>query len=326
MRPIDPELARRLDSLPDLRLDGTDLDRGIDRARRSLADYVAVLPPLRLEDVELRVATVPGPGGGADIPVRVFAPTDRTGTPSPDRPVIIDLHGGGFVMGSADMDDRRSAALARWLGAVIISVDYRLAPEAPYPAAVDDCLTVLRWLDGAVEQWGGDPRRVCLLGDSAGAGLAATMALRLRDGEGPRLHAMALLEPALHDTTAQSSEPDLDGPLWTRGYAAISWAAYLLTVRPDGHSVPGRALDVAGLPPTYLTVNEVDVLRTEGLDFADRLLEASVSTEVHVWAGAFHGFAMAGRSQLATLALASLRSWWMRVLELDDGVPDPRRR
>ncbi|WP_032389300.1 alpha/beta hydrolase [Rhodococcoides fascians] len=227
---------------------------------------------------------------GHTVSVRITGPATVTSGP---LPIVVEMHGGGFALGSAASNDASNAGLATALPCVVVAVDYRLAPEFPYPASVRDCVTAVRWAVDAAGSIGGDPGRIGLLGTSAGACLAACTALELRDSGGPRLAMQALIEPALDDRAdSPSMQQGVDAVFWNTGNAILSWQHYLGGRVPDGHTSPARRQDLESLPPTYLTVNELDPLRDQGIDYARRLLAAGTRVEFHCWPGAFHGFTM----------------------------------
>jgi acetyl esterase/lipase len=190
------------------------------------------------------------------------------------------------------LDDGANAAIAREVGVVVVSVDYRLAPEHPFPAAADDCYATLEWMYEEGSEVGVDPAHLAVLGSSAGGGLAATTALFARDRGGPRLAVQVLLEPELDDRLqTHSMRRGRHTVAWSSTLAALSWKYYLGGVgTPPLHAVPARTEDLSGLPPAYVSVNELDCLRDEGLEYAARLLQAEVPTEIHCWPGAFHSF------------------------------------
>ncbi|MEJ2869266.1 alpha/beta hydrolase [Actinomycetospora sp. OC33-EN08] len=270
----DPELAAALPTLPDLHI--ADLDTA--RARvRDLAARAPAPPPGAVEATE-----VEGPDGGT---VRVLVARPPRSGPVPG---LLLLHGGGFVMGAADMVAGQAAALAAALGALVVAPDYRLAPEHPYPAALDDCAAVLRWLAARPEV---DPARVALHGMSAGGGLAAALTLLCRDRGGPAVCFQVLDAPEVDDRLdTPSMRAFVDTPLWSRPDAELSWRHYLSGL--DGEvpvlAAPARATDLSGLPPAYVVLYENDPLRDEGLAYAAGLLAAGVGVELHLFPGTFH--------------------------------------
>jgi len=276
---VDHELAAVVPLIPDLPFDE------LDRTRRTLADLIGGLPA-DLSGVIVEDRLVPG---APDIPVRIFTPESLETEPVP---AVLDIHGGGFAVGTVALDDGPNADIVRETGFVVVSVGYRLAPEHPFPAPAEDCYTALCWLVDNADALGVDPRRVAVLGDSAGGGLAATTALLARDRGGPAVAMQVLIEPELDDrldTPSMLAGADTVG--WNNVQAVLSWRHYLGGAGADAYAAPARMADLAGLPPTYLTVNELDCLRDEGLEYARRLLAAGVSTELHCWPGTFHGFA-----------------------------------
>ncbi len=202
-------------------------------------------------------------------------------------PALLWIHGGGYVIGSAAQDDQLCRRFASELGATVASVDYRLAPENPYPVPLEDCYTALAWLVGLPSV---DPARVAIGGASAGGGLAAALALLARDrGEIP-LAAQLLVYPMLDDRTVDRD--DLDNPghrLWNQSSNKFGWACYLADADPDV-AVPARREDLSGLPPAWMGVGTLDLFHDEDLAYAERLRAAGVPCQVEVVSGAFHGF------------------------------------
>jgi acetyl esterase/lipase len=220
--------------------------------------------------------------------VRVHRPADL---PTP-APALLWIHGGGLVMGSAKQDDRACAAFAAEVGAVVAAVDYRLASQAVFPAALDDCYDALTWLHGNPDV---DPERLAIGGGSAGAGLAAALAQLVRDrGEiKPRLQ--LLVYPMLDDRTAARPDPDGDKRrLWDNTANRVGWSAYL--GRPAGSAdvsplaSPARAVDLSELAAAWIGVGSLDLFRDECVDYAERLRAAGVDCTLKVVDGAFHGF------------------------------------
>jgi acetyl esterase/lipase len=309
---VDPELAAALTLLPDLPFDR------LDETRATFDGLVAALPPVDLTGVLLEERTVPGPEGAPDVPVRLFRPEGG----GSGLPGVLDIHGGGFAIGRPVLDDPVNAEIVRQVGAVVASVDYRLAPETPYPGPAEDCFAALRWFAGSAAELGVDPARIAVLGDSAGGGLAATTALLARDRGGPALAMQALIEPELDDRLqTHSMVHGDDTAVWHRPNAVLSWRYYLGGAEADGYAAPARMADLSGLPRTYLTVNELDPLRDEGLEYAQRLLQAGVSTELHCWPAAFHGFVLVPTAAITQRALAGLMGALRRGLGVE--VPAP---
>ncbi len=246
----------------------------------------ATLPIVRLatrlmgrhtpDDVEVLTLT-------SGVGVRLYRPTG----PSRTGPALLWIHGGGYLIGSAAQDDQLCRRFARELGATVASVDYRLAPENPYPVPLEDCYTALAWLVGLPSV---DPARVAIGGASAGGGLAAALALLARDrGEIP-LAAQLLVYPMLDDRTVDRD--DLDNPghrLWNQSSNKFGWACYLADADPDV-AVPARRDDLSGLPPAWMGVGTLDLFHDEDLAYAERLRAAGVPCQVEVVSGAFHGF------------------------------------
>lgn len=225
------------------------------------------------------------PSGDQTIRCRVFRPADeRAGAPA-----LIHLHGGAFVAGSIEVEAAGAQRFAAELDAVVVSVDYRLAPEDPYPAGLEDVYTVLTWL--AAGAYGIDVDRIAVAGESAGGGLAAALALLARDRGGPHLVGQCLGSPMLdHRLDTPSMRAFDDTPIWSNADARRGWAHYLDAIEPvPSYASPSRAVDLAGLPPAYVAVCEFDPLRDEGIAYATRLVQAGVPTELHLYPGTFHG-------------------------------------
>ncbi len=296
---IDPELAAMIDVLPSI-----DLSDPV--AAREAFEQVLVAIKIDIPGVEtLQIDDrfVPGWEGDPDVPVRVYVPRSA----APPLPGIVMIHGGGFVIGSVEAEHAGAALMAIDSGAVVVSVEYRLAPEHPYPAGLHDCYAALAFLHAEADALGVDPGRVALCGASAGGGLAAATALLARDLGGPPVSFQMLQIPELDDRLeTPSMRAFVDSPLWNRPLAVQSWKAYLgdLSGARDvpAHAAPARATDLSGLPPAYVSTAENDPLRDEGITYALRLLQAGVSVELHQFPGTFHG------SALVTTAAVSRRA------------------
>ncbi len=276
---LDPDLVDLVVSLPDM---GGALD-DVPAARAMLEAFIPPGTPYGEDELVITDEIAPG---SPDVAVRVYRPREATGP----LPALLQIHGGGFCLGSVDLEHGGSVSLARRLGVIVVSVEYRLAPEHPHPAPVEDCYTALEYLT-TLE--GVDLDRVAVHGTSAGGALAAAVALMARDRVGPRLCFQSLNIPVLDDRLdTPSMRAFVDTPLWSRPQAEKSWELYLGGGQADQYAAPARAIDLSGLPPAYVVTCELDPLRDEGLAYAMRLLASGVSTEVHNVPGAFHGSTM----------------------------------
>lgn len=246
-----------------------------------LAQMTADLPPnpnVAIEDV-----AVPGPAG--DLALRVYRPA----TPAPSRPGIYFIHGGGMVLGNLDTDHLTAVMLCEAIGAVVVSVDYRLAPEHPYPAGPDDCFAGLQWMAAHADDLGFDPARLALYGGSAGGGLAIATALRARDEGGPAISYVMAPYPMIDDRNETASSLEIvDIGIWDRAGNIEAWEWYLGGQPADQYAAPARAEDLAGLPPHFIDVGDRDMFMDEDIAFAERLEAAGVPTELHVYPGAYH--------------------------------------
>jgi acetyl esterase len=243
--------------------------------------------PVDLPRVEDR--TIPGPGG--DIRVRIYWPAAGTGP----LPVFLFIHGGGFVIGSVESRDPQCRILCRDVRCIVVSVDYRLAPEHPYPAAPEDCWAALQWVHANAGELGGDASRIAVGGESAGGNLAAGLALRARDAGGPALAAQILVYPV----TDMFFEQDLPS------YALLDEDYFLnrdqmrwyydcyapgVTATDDPILSPCKADDLSGLPPAQIVTAEFDPLRDDGKRYGERLAKAGVPVDYVCMDGMIHGY------------------------------------
>ena len=294
---IDPELQEVVSLLP-----AFDLSDPVAARAGFEAMLVAMrgeIPGIEALDIEDRL--VPGWEGDPEVGVRIYRPKAK----GPAVPGILMIHGGGFIVGSVEAEHVGAALTAINTGAVVVSVEYRLAPEHAFPAALHDCFAALTHLAGGASELGVDTERIAVVGTSAGGGLSAATALMARDRGGPAICFQMLHIPELDDRLATPSmQAFVDSPVWNQPLAVASWRAYLgadvTEVSP--YAAPARAEDLSGLPPAYISTAENDPLRDEGILYALRLLQAGVSVELHQFPGTFHG------SALVTTAAISKRA------------------
>lgn len=291
---------------------------GLARQRRAMANVAAELrgpqllvplPPLRggrtlqvmrrmitrpstiADGVEMRTLTARA--NGSERRVLVYERPDRV------RPsgALLWIHGGGYVMGTPEVENEVCSRIALELGVLVVNVSYRLAPEHPFPAGLDDCYTALAWLHEQVDELGIDPDRVAIGGASAGGGMAASLAQMAHDRGGPAVSFQLLVYPMLDDRTVQRP---VDALVWNNRSNAFAWDAYLghPAGQPDERpwAVPARRADLAGLPPAWIGVGDIDLFHDEDVEYTRRLQEAGVHCELHVEPGMYHGAdAIAGK-------------------------------
>jgi acetyl esterase len=257
----------------------------VAEARANMGALLMAQPdPEKVGRVENR--TVPGPDG--EVPVRVYTPTGAG-----PHPVLVYFHGGGWVLCNLDTHDGTCRSLCNQAECIVVSVDYRLAPEHKFPAALEDCYAVTRWVSEHAQQLSGDARRIAIGGDSAGGNLTACVALAARERGGPRLVHQLLIYPvtdARFDTT--SYRDNAEGYFLTRGAMQWFWNHYLRGEADAANplAAPLRASDLSGLPPATVITAEYDPLRDEGESYARRLKEAGVPARLQRYDGVIHGF------------------------------------
>ncbi|GGV20687.1 esterase [Streptomyces filipinensis] len=316
--PLDPELAAALEQLGDAATPGFSLDE-LESARATGSELLGLLDVTFDGAFEAEDRTVPGPEGAPDISLLLCRPA-RAGSAAP-LPVLYHVHGGGMMLGTGRAGVDQPLAWARELGAVVVSVEYRLAPEHPHPAPVEDVYAGLLWTAGHAREIGGDPDRIVVVGASAGGGLAAALALLSRDRRGPRLLGQVLMAPMLDDRGESVSSRQLAGfGVWDRTANETAWTALLGDRRggPDvpPYAAPARAGDLSGLPPAYLDAGSAETFRDEVVAYASRIWQCGGEAELHVWPGAFHGFdALAPQAALSRAARAARLAWLRRLWE-----------
>jgi acetyl esterase/lipase len=291
---IDPQIRARLDQYRQLAgPDGLSGIRDIPERRRRQAELTALrAEPVNPEDVDVHDLSISHgvETQGEPVPLRVYRPR-ALNLPAP---CVYYIHGGGMVAGSVASDHAKIARLAQATSCVVVAVESRLAPENPYPAALDDCYGGLVGVSDRHRELGIDPDRIALYGSSAGGCLAAAVALLARDRRGPAIAYQMLVSPMLDDLSSTPSAMVNTGfGAWSREANIQSWQAWLGqdfgTDRISPYAAPARARDLAGLPPAYIDVGDLDLLRDEAVDFARRLSWAGVPIELHVYPGGVHG-------------------------------------
>jgi acetyl esterase/lipase len=312
--PFDPELGVFLTALRE-RGPFTLTTEMLPRMRMLETTEEALDEGLRSRGLERRTFTVPG-FEGAPINLAVIQRIGRTGRAA----CFYTMHGGGMMFGHylGNLDSYDSWLLEH--DVVLVSIDYRLAPEHPDPYPVEDCYAGLLWTAAHADLLGIDAGRIVLVGQSAGGGLAAGTALLARDRRGPALLGQILISPMLDDSDSTVSARQIDGVgVADRAMTRFGWTAYLGDRRGGDdvsvYAAPARATDLSGLPPTYLDCGTAEVFRDETVAYAGKLWAAGVSAELHTWAGGFHGFtSMAPGAALSRSATAGLADWTDRLL------------
>jgi acetyl esterase/lipase len=291
---LDPELVGPVRMMIKMRGGGLNFD-DIPAARAAGEQMMAAMKgqlPV-IEGVTAEDRNVPGPDNGPDVALRIYRPDNRTD----HLPAILWIHGGGYILGNIENDDFSARQMSLLAECIIVSVEYRLAPENPYPAPLEDCYAALKWLAKNADELGADPERIAIGGGSAGGGLAAGLALMSRDLGEVDVMFQFLIYPMIDDRNIIPASNTLpDTIFWTRESNRIGWRAYL-GCEPGGdgiscYAAASRATDLTGLPPAYIAVGEIDLFAQEDIEYARRLIEAGVCTELHVYPGGCHGFDM----------------------------------
>ncbi|RSN40145.1 alpha/beta hydrolase [Amycolatopsis sp. WAC 04197] len=304
MTAFDPELAGALEGLPT----GPPLSAdSLASIRQAMAEgNLTCAEAIGDRDLVWEDHQVPG----TDVIVTVVKPQDAR-----DAPGFYNIHGGGMVLDDRFADLPRMVALVEEFGFVAVTVDYRLAPEHPHPAPIEDCYAGLTWMVEHAAELGFDPGRLIVGGGSAGGGLSAGIALLARDRGGPALAGQLLLCPMIDSRNDSASTVEFaERGVWGREANEFGWRS-LLNGQTSPYAVPATAEDLTGLPPAFIEVGAAEIFRDEDVDYARRLWRAGVPTELHVWAGAYHGFdRIAPDSEVTRAALAARASWLRRTI------------
>lgn len=304
MLEVDPYIAAMLSTLP---------IRTADAETLPTMRSTPLGPPVALSsDVDRHDRVVPG---HPDVTVRVHRPVDVEG----ELPCVYSIHGGGYVLGGYEMDDARFDAWCPRFGCVGVSVEYRLAPETPFPGALEDCYAGLKWAHDNHQEIGIDPGRIVIGGTSAGGGLAAALALVARDRDEVPVQFQLLDCPMLDDRQITPSSQLDDLQIWNRDSNRFGWRSYLGDLYGGSdvpaYAAPARATDLSGLPPAYVCVGAVDGFRDEDVAYATRLNQAGVPTELHVYPGAPHGVTFFADVPVAQRYAHGIDEWVGRQLQ-----------
>ena len=279
---IDPELRDILELFPPLDLEN------LEETRQGMA----AMPQLPVdESVVISNKMIPGPDDSPSVRVRIYKPKEKGET----LPGLLWMHGGGYILGTAEETDLICQRFVKEVNCVVVSVDYRLAPEHPYPAPIEDCYAALKWFSNQSSKLGVDPSRIGVAGQSAGGGLAAALALLARDRKGPEIYFQMPLYPMIDDRNNTPSNREITGHMiWNNDLNEKGWSMYLNgkngTEDVSQYAAPARATDLSNLPFTYTCVGQLDPFRDETLDYVTRLAQAGVDVEFHLYPGCYHGF------------------------------------
>lgn len=328
--PFDPELAPILAAMaaqpqPPMTAETLPLMRGAGELFGSRpADELAAARGIEAEE-----RLIPGPDGAPELEITIFRPAGRApGAGSAAEatraiPALVNIHGGGMIVGHRSWEHARIADLVAELGVVGVNVEYRLAPEHPFPAGVEDNYAAVAWVSANAAALGVDPERIVVMGGSAGGGFSAAVALMARDRGGPALAGQLLLCPMLDNTNTTVASRQYDGiGTWQREANLFAWRCVLgdeLAFSPEApaYAAPSRATDLSGLPPAFIEVGAAEMFRDEDVEYATRIWATGGQAELHVWQGGCHGFDMyAPEAEITRAALATRSSWLRRVLGL----------
>ncbi|GHC98165.1 esterase [Streptomyces violarus] len=316
--PFDPELAGALELIKDMISPGLTPDQIAEVRQGPGIELLAELDLTMGGTFEVEDRQVPGPQGEPDISLLICRPAAPATAGA--RPVLYHVHGGGMVIGNNRVGVDVPLAWAQALDAVVVSVEYRLAPEHPHPAPVEDVYAGLLWTADHAAELGADPERIVIAGASAGGGLCAALALLTRDRKGPQPVGQVLMCPMLDDRNDTPSTYQMAGlGVWDRTANETGWTALLGSRRggPDvpAYAAPARAEDLTGLPPAFLDVGSAETFRDEVVAYASRIWQAGGVAELHVWPGGFHGFdGFAPQAALSQSARAAHVNWLRRLL------------
>lgn len=302
---VDPQSRVPLEQLLEALPGGFNAVPDIVQRRATMTAMLAAMEIPTNENVVQEDRTIPGPKGEPDISVRITRPKNADA----ELPGVYFIHGGGMVLGDVDGENVGATTISEQVNCVVVSVEYRLAPENPYPAPVEDCYAGLVWMAQHAAELGIDSTRIALYGGSAGGGLVLAIALLARDRKGPTVAFQMPIYPMIDDRNETASSHEIsDVGIWDRSANIEAWEWYLGGNDADEYAAPARAQDLSGLPPTFIDVGTVDMFRDEDIAFANRLMQAGVPTELHINPGSYHASEI-----FAPEAQLSQRVWAMRL-------------
>jgi acetyl esterase/lipase len=307
---LDPELAGPLSQIKSLMkpltLEGLPALRALESP--------PLEPLLHGRAIDHKELVVPGPDGAPDIALSVYRPTPAPATPAA---CVYWIHGGGMILGDRFTSIELALEWVDLLGVTVVSVEYRLAPEYPGTAPVDDCYAGLTWVAEHAGDLGVDPARIVIAGGSAGGGLAAGVTLMARDRTAPEVFGQLLMCPMLdhRNATVSSEQYDGDDALWTRAMNEFGWTCLLGNVAEvPAYASPALAADLSGLPPAYIDAGSAEVFRDEDVAYATAIWAAGGQAELHIWAGGFHGFDLLHPTARVSAAARAARNDWLTRL------------
>ncbi len=317
--PFDPEILPVIERMA--------VERAPTVSREGLRRAGVALPAATIDEIigdraiDWEDRVIPGPDGAPDIEVTVFRPRGREG--AGPMPALYGIHGGGMIEGHRSWDTPRMVDLVDRLGVVAVTVEYRLAPEHPYPAGAEDCYAGVAWLARNAAALGVDAARIVVMGGSAGGAFSAAVALMARDRGGPHIAGQLLLCPMIDNANTTVASLQYDGiGTCTREENLFAWACVLgedlaFSAAAPAYAAPTRAADLSGLPPAFIEVGSAELFRDEDVDYAMRIWATGGQAELHVWSGGCHGFDIyMPDAEITRAALAARTSWLRRLLAL----------